>query len=80
MSGIIRQDLSPGELTEPDRVLVESTDLVENVQQLKALREVGYSGYISMEPFNVGVQHSADLQAQLQRSFANVTAGLSAPE
>ncbi len=78
MSGIVRKDLPPHELTEPDRVLIENTDLVENVKQLRTLRDAGYSGYVSMEPFNVGVQQSSDLQAQLRSSFANVSAGLSA--
>jgi 2-keto-myo-inositol isomerase len=76
MSGIVRKDLPPHQLTEPDRVLIENTDLVENVKQLRTLKDAGYSGYVSMEPFNVGVQHSPDLQAQLRSSFANVSAGL----
>lgn len=78
MSGIVRKDLPHNKLTEPDRVLIENTDLVENVKQLRALRDAGYSGYASMEPFNVGVQQSTDLQENLRLSFARVGAGLSA--
>jgi 2-keto-myo-inositol isomerase len=78
MSGITRKDLRPGELTEPDRVLIESTDRVENIKQLRALKGAGYEGYVSLEPFNVGVQQSPDLQSQLRESFARVTAAVQA--
>ncbi len=72
MSGIARTDLAPGELTEPDRVLVEDVDRVDNLAQLKILRGAGYSGYVSMEPFNTGVQQSAALVEELRESFARV--------
>jgi 2-keto-myo-inositol isomerase len=78
MSGIVRNDLSPSELTEPDRVLVENTDRVENIKQLRALQAAGYSGYVSIEPFNTEVQQSEDLQVKLRNSFARVKAGLAA--
>jgi 2-keto-myo-inositol isomerase len=78
MSGITRKDLRPGELTEPDRVLIESTDRVENIKQLRALKGAGYEGYVSLEPFNVGVQQSPDLQSQLRESFARVNAAVQA--
>jgi 2-keto-myo-inositol isomerase len=76
MSGITRSDLTPGELTEPDRILVEGVDRVENLRQLQALKAAGFSGYVSMEPFNTGVQQSTTLLSQLQQSFARVTAAL----
>ncbi len=76
MSGITRGDLPPGELTEPDRVLIEDTDHVENLRQLRALKEAGYEGYVSMEPFNVAVQQSANLVTRLQSSFARVATAL----
>jgi 2-keto-myo-inositol isomerase len=76
MSGITRDDLSPGDLTEPDRVLIEALDRVENVRQLRALRDAGYNGFVSMEPFNPGVQQSPDLARQLQASFGFVKAAL----
>jgi 2-keto-myo-inositol isomerase len=76
ISGITRGDLKPGELTEPDRVLVEDADRVENLRQLRTLKEARYDGFVSMEPFNVGVQQSANLMTQLQASFARVRADL----
>jgi 2-keto-myo-inositol isomerase len=77
MSGITRGDLEPAELTEPDRVLVEDVDRVENLRRLRSLMEAGYQGFVSMEPFNPGVQQSPSLLAQLRKSFALVAAGLS---
>jgi 2-keto-myo-inositol isomerase len=76
MSGITRDDLKPGELVEPDRVLIEDTDRVENLRQLRALKEAGYNGFVSMEPFNVDLQLSPDLLTRLQASFARVQAAL----
>jgi 2-keto-myo-inositol isomerase len=76
MSGITRTDLAPNELTEPDRVLVETVDRVENVKQLRVLREAGYKGYISMEPFNPDVQKSLGLVGELRASLAIVERAL----
>jgi 2-keto-myo-inositol isomerase len=76
MSGISRNDLLPGDLTEPDRVLIDDADRVENIKQLRALKDAGYRGFVSMEPFNLEVQQSTDLQSQLRRSFARVAAAL----
>jgi 2-keto-myo-inositol isomerase len=72
MSGIARGDLAPEELTEPDRVLIGPVDRVENVRQLRALKQAGYRGFISMEPFNPGVQTSPHLQKELRSSLAMV--------
>jgi 2-keto-myo-inositol isomerase len=76
MSGITRADLLPGELTEPDRVLIANVDRVENLRQLRALKDAGYDGFFSMEPFNPGVQQSPHLQDELRSSFAIVAAAL----
>jgi 2-keto-myo-inositol isomerase len=76
ISGIGRKDLLPGELTEPDRVLIDEGDRVENLRQIRALKDSGYKGYVSMEPFNPGVQWSPDLTNQLRDSFARVAAAL----
>jgi 2-keto-myo-inositol isomerase len=76
VSGITRNDLEPGELTEPDRVLIGTIDRVDNTSQLRALKQSGYVGYVSMEPFNNDVQQSPELQDQLQESFARMSAAL----
>lgn len=78
ISGITRSDLTPGQLTEPDRGLVEPVDRVGNIAQLKTLVGAGYGGFISMEPFSPAVQQSPDLLPQLQASFARVSSALQA--
>lgn len=76
ISGITRQDLAPGQLTEPDRGLIEATDRVDNIGQIKRLMQTGYKGFISMEPFSPDVQQSKDLLPNLKASFARLTDAL----
>ena len=74
MSGISRPDLSPSDLTEPDRGLVFPGDRVGNIAQLQALTAAGYSGFISMEPFDPAVQTDPDLAQHLRASLDYVAA------
>lgn len=74
MSGISRSDLSPADLTEPDRGLVFPDDRVGNIAQLQALKAAGYSGFISMEPFDPAVQTDPDLAQHLRASLDYVAA------
>jgi 2-keto-myo-inositol isomerase len=76
MSGIVRNDLSPAELTEPDRGLIDADDRVANISQLKALKTAGYDGFVSMEPFSPSVQQDVALARKLRESLAVVAAGL----
>ena len=76
VSGIDRTDLSPGELTEPDRGLVAEGDRVGNIRQLRALIEGGYTGYVSIEPFKPAVQKDPDLPFKLAACVADVRAGI----
>ena len=72
MSGIARDDLAPGDLTEPDRGLIFVGDRVNNVAQLRALMASGYAGFVSMEPFSPEVQRDPDLAAHLRASLEYV--------
>lgn len=74
MSGIRRPDLTPAELTEPDRGLVFPDDRVGNIAQLQALKAAGYAGYISIEPFDPAVQTDPDLAQHLRASLEYVAA------
>lgn len=76
ISGITRGDLAPGQLTEPDRGLIDATDRVDNIGQIKRLLATGYEGFVSMEPFSPQVQQSADLLANLKTSFARLNGAL----
>ena len=76
VSGISRQDLSPGDLTEPDRELVFVNDRVGNMTQLRDLVAAGYEGYISMEPFSPVTQQDPALGARLQASLDYLAAAV----
>jgi 2-keto-myo-inositol isomerase len=69
VSGIARTDLAPGELTEPDRGLVFDNDRVGNIAQLRMAISAGYSGFVSVEPFNPQTQRDPDLLANLRKSI-----------
>jgi 2-keto-myo-inositol isomerase len=76
VSGIVRQDLQPDQLTEPDRGFVTVEDRCDNIGKLKALRESGYAGFVSMEPFSPVIHAMADATAPLASSFAYLRGAL----
>jgi 2-keto-myo-inositol isomerase len=76
ISGITRDDLAAGQLTESDRGLIDATDRVDNIGQIKRLLGSGYKGFVSMEPFSPQVQQSPDLLVNLKTSFARLTSAL----
>jgi 2-keto-myo-inositol isomerase len=69
VSGISRTDLAPGELTEPDRGLVFADDRVGNIEKLRWAAAEGYSGFVSIEPFNPETQRDPQLPSKLRRSI-----------
>ncbi len=79
MSGIARTDLSPADLSEPDRGLVLADDRVGNIARLGALLASGYKGFLSMEPFNPDVQTDPALATRLRDSLDHVSAALRHP-
>ena len=76
VSGIDRTDLPPDDLTEPDRGLVSGHDRAGNVRQLRALVAGGYSGFVSIEPFNPEVQRDPGLASKLASCVEFLRAGL----
>jgi len=76
ISGITRTDLGREALTEPDRGFVDSNDICDNVGQLKQVRNVGYRGYVSMEPFDPAIHDAADVSGPLRASLHFVRAAL----
>jgi len=63
-------------MRDPHRVLVGPKDRIGNVEQLRALREGGYEGPASFEPFAASVHASRRIEADLSESLAYVRAGL----
>jgi 2-keto-myo-inositol isomerase len=69
ISGIDRTDLPPNQLTEPDRGLVSEGDRAGNLDQLRTFIAAGYTGYVSIEPFNPVVQQDLNLTSKLGASL-----------
>ncbi len=69
ISGILRPDLTPSELTEPDRGFVTPGDRVGNITRLQAMISAGYSGFVSLEPFSPATQQDPQITAKLRASL-----------
>jgi 2-keto-myo-inositol isomerase len=76
ISGITRTDVDREALVEPDRGLVDADDVCGNVDQLREIYACGYSGFVSVEPFNPAVQRDPNLGRALAASLASVRAAL----
>ena len=59
-------------------MLVDASDRIDNVDQLRALRAGGYEGPASFEPFAASVHESTDIEADLRASLDYVQSGLGA--
>lgn len=69
VSGVEDQALSFNQMRDCDRVLVTERDQLGTIAQIKQLRDAGYRGPISFEPFAKSVQEADDLEAQLSKSI-----------
>ncbi len=72
ISGVTRRDPSDS-LVDADRGLIDSDDRLENIEQIRALMEAGYSGPVSFEAFAPSVQNLPDPVEALARSIEFVT-------
>lgn len=78
ISGVTDPALSVDEMGDPHRVLVDESDRLGNIEQIRALRAAGFSGPISMESFAPAVHASRNPKADLARSFDHIAAHLAA--
>jgi len=69
ISGIARADLTPPELTEPDRGFVFPGDRAGTIARLRAVVDAGYRGYVSMEPFSPETQKDPQIAERLRASL-----------
>lgn len=67
VSGVVDQTLSVGDMEDEHRILVDARDRLGNIQQISALRALGYGGPISFEAFSPLV-HAIDDQRDALRS------------
>jgi len=72
ISGIIDPLLEPGEMRDGHRILVDTRDRLQNVQQVKALRAGGYSGAFSNEPFATAVHADENIEDSLSASIRHI--------
>lgn len=72
ISGVDNPDLAVADMRDPDRVLVTAADRLGNVEQIRSLRQAGFDGYLSFEPFAAEIQALDDPKAALAASMALV--------
>ena len=76
ISGVVVPDLSPAEIRDEHRVLVDERDRLGNIEQLAGLLAADYTGPVSFEPFAAEIHALTEpLQAYAQ-SFEFVEAEL----
>jgi len=69
VSGVTDTGVAAPEMNDTHRGLVDNNDRLDNVGQLKALIDGGYSGCVSMEAFAPQVHAATDLNKRLSDSF-----------
>jgi 2-keto-myo-inositol isomerase len=78
ISGVVDAALSPDEMQDAHRILVDERDRLGNVAQIKALLAAGYDGAFSYEVFSPVVHAVADPAAALARSLKFINDALKA--
>lgn len=78
ISGVNDETLPVSEMRDSHRVLVDAHDRLGNIDQIEALTDRGYAGYLSFEPFADTVHQSPDIAAELHGSMDYVRTALAA--
>ncbi len=78
VSGVVDPAVAVGDMRDPHRVLVDAQDRLGNVDQIVALRDAGYAGPISYEPFAPSVHALDDARGALASSIEYIRQGISA--
>ncbi|AYG68400.1 MULTISPECIES: TIM barrel protein [unclassified Rhizobium] len=76
ISGVTDPNVSVADMRDPHRVLVDATDRLDNVGQLRALIAAGYVGPASFEPFAPTVHALKEPVAALKESMAYIAGQL----
>jgi 2-keto-myo-inositol isomerase len=69
VSGVDDKKYKASTMRDPQRVLVDAKDRIDNLGQVKALVKAGYKGYVSFEPFAAGVHKSKQIARDVARSM-----------
>jgi 2-keto-myo-inositol isomerase len=78
ISGVVDAALTPEEMQDGHRILVDARDRLGNIAQIKAMMAAGYGGAFSYEPFSPQVHALDDPEAAIRESFNFITEGVSA--
>jgi 2-keto-myo-inositol isomerase len=78
ISGVVDPALTPEEMQDGHRILVDARDRLGNIEQIRALMKAGYAGAFSYEPFSRLVHALADPQAAIRESMNFITGGVDA--
>ncbi len=68
ISGVTDGQVAVADLRDSHRVLIDQSDLLDNVGQIRRLRAAGYAGPLSFEPFAAEVHGLADPAAAIRQS------------
>ena len=76
VSGVTDPTVSPADMRDSHRRLVDAVDRLDSVSQIKALMAAGYTGPLSFEPFAAEVHRLVDPADALQASMQYLTTRL----
>lgn len=76
ISGVVDPALTPEQMRDEHRILVDGRDRLGNVAQIAKLKELGYSGAFSYECFAPSVHQDPNLEADIAGSLSSIKAGL----
>ena len=76
ISGVTEPEVTVSDMRDPHRVLVDADDRLGNIDQMRALRDQGYTGLFSFEPFARQVQELEDPAEAIEASMDRIRAGL----
>lgn len=69
ISGVADPDITVRAMRDPHRILVDAADRLDNAGQIRKLREGGYIGPFSFEPFSPAVHQSKDIRTAVRESM-----------
>lgn len=76
ISGVVDPNLSPEQMQDGHRILVDGRDRLGNVEQIRTLLATGYQGAFSYEPFSPDVHRLADAARAISDSMNFIRASL----
>lgn len=77
VSGVTDPDVATDDMDDAYRVLVDASDRLGNITQLRALRQAGFNGPVSVESFAPEIHQLSDPATALAGSYAFISAQIS---